>query len=469
MNRAYSRAGIIARLFNTPLAVNPQTAAVVLGAIGDRFDVSQLFVPAVQNSLALSELEEMASDERTRLRAHGGIDRIAKLHPAERLMMVHDHVAHVVIRGELVAENGSIGPDSGFTGYDGIVAAVQSADADPNVKGILLDMDSPGGEVSGLYECAQILMARRGNKPMRAVIRGMGCSAAYSIAACADPGQVTLHDLGFAGSNGIITMHADFSGALQQDGIKVTLFTAGDHKADGNPFEPLPEHVARDIQASVEIAYSRLVAHVASARGISEDDVRAQQAQIYRGQAAIKAGLVDKIMSWQDSMDEFEAIVNGRKSGQSAPSGARSARKDNAMSTEATAPAAEVQPGITQEAHDQALATATSEATAAAEASERQRIADLIELDANSSVSDSLAAAIADGTSTDDFAINQAKSAKTKLAAAADAAKNEAVPAAKLPEGSSAPRGSGTAEKQNRGEAVVERMRGKHVGLPQKA
>lgn len=456
MNRAYSRAGIISRLFNTPLAVTPQTAAVVLGAMGERLDVSQLFVPAAGNTLSRGDLEGMAEAERVKISARGHVDRRAKSNPADRLMLVHDQVGHIAVRGELVAENdGSIGPSSGFTGYDGIVASVHSADADPNVRGILLDIDSPGGEVAGLYECAKILMDRRGTKPMRAMIRGMGCSAAYALAACAD--EITLHDLGYAGSIGTIAMHADFSAALEQDGIKVTLFTAGEHKADGNPFEPLPENVAREIQSMVEIANSRFIAHVAAARGLSEDEVRAQQAQIYRGQAAVKAGLVDKVMSWQDSMDEFEAVVNerGTSPGSNAPSGARSTRKDNSMSTNANAPAAENQPGITQEAHDLAISEARADATAQAEQAERQRVADLAAIDAKSTVSPELAAAIADGTSAGDFAVAQAKASKAALSTAHAAAKSEAVSGASLPEGGPSPTGAAAAAPANRGQAYV--------------
>ena len=344
MTRAFSRANIIARLFNTPLAVTSQTAAIVLGAVGQRLDVGQLFVSTDGRTLGLDQLEAMAAEEVTRLKARGGVDRRAKALPAERLMMVHNRIAHVDVRGETVAENG-IGPESGFTGYDGIVASVQAADADPNVAGILLDIDSPGGEVAGLYECAGILMARRGTKPMRALIRGMGCSAAYALAACAD--EITLHELGYAGSIGTIAMHADFSQALEQDGIKVTLFTAGEHKADGNPFEPLPDHVASEIQTLVETANARFIAHVANARGLKEEAVRAQQAATYRGEAAVQAGLVDKIMGWQDSMAEFDAQVNRRGpcAAAPAPTGARSTGKGPSMSTEANAPAAEIQPG----------------------------------------------------------------------------------------------------------------------------
>lgn len=450
--RAYSRANILARLFNQPLAVLPQTAAIVLGAIGDRFDVEQLFVAAEGRTLGLAELEGLATDQRIEISARGGVDRAAKGFRADQLMFVHNGVAHVVVRGETVAENG-IGPMSGFTGYDGVVASVQAADADPQVRGILLDVDSPGGEVAGLFEAAAILMARRGTKPMRALVRGVGASAAYALACCAD--DVTLHDLGYAGSVGIITMHADFSEALAQEGIKVTLFTSGAHKADGNPFEPLPPEVARDIQAMVDIASSRFIAHVAVARGVSEDEVRAQQAQIYRGEAAVKAGLVDKIMGWQDSMDEFEAAVNapGARPGSTAPSGARSA-KGPGMSTTNTAPAAEQQPEFTQAQMDSAIAGARSESAAAAASTERERVSALAELDAGSKLSPELSAAIADGTSVADFALAQARGHKARLGAAAAAAEGEAVPLDQLPKGGAQANPAAKPE-ANRGKAYL--------------
>jgi signal peptide peptidase SppA len=462
MNRAYSRAGIMARLFNQPLAVRPETAAIVLGAIGQRFDVQQLFVATEGRTLQLGELEQLAANKLIEIGASGGVDRKARMMPAERLMFVSNGVAHVPIRGETVSENG-IGPSSGFTGYDGIVAQVQAADADPAVRGILLDVDSPGGEVSGMLEAAQILMARRGTKPMRAMIRGVGASAAYCIASCAD--DVTLHDLGLAGSIGCISMHADFSGSLEQDGIKVTLFASGAHKADGNPFEPLPADVVERVQSMVDTSASRFIDHVATARGLAADAVRGQEAQIFMGEAAVTAGLVDKIMSWQDSMDEFETAVNdpGRAgSGRNAPTGARASKG--------------LKMEITQEQHDAALAAAASaaraegvtEGTTAGATAERGRITALAEI-GGATLPEALTAAIADGVEPGAFAVTLAKAAKDTTAAAAEAGKREAVDPAALPGASVAGAGGGPAPQVNRGAAAVDRLRGKVPGLPAKA
>lgn len=438
-SKSYSRAGIMARLFGQPLAVLPETAAQILGAIGPRLDVGQLFVASRGEHFGIEELKALASAEVARIEAASPMEIMGGSIPSSRLSFVHNRVAHIPVRGELVDENdGAVQPSSGFTGYDGIRAQVMAADNDPNVAGLLLDINSPGGLIADLFELGDFLMARRGHKPMRAVVRSVGASAAYTLACCAD--EVTLHPLGMAGSNGVIRMHADYSKAMEADGIAVTLIASGSHKTEGNPFEPLPAEVRARIQAQVDFSAARLFAHVGKARGMSADDVKAQQAQIYMGEEAVKAGLVDKIMSWQDSTAEFEQLVNGKGSrpASTAPSGAI---KGNAMSANNPAPAAE-QPEFTQAALDAAVATASASATAAAQTAaqtaERERISALVELDAASTVSPALASAISEGTSAGDFAIGLAKAAKAAGPAALAAARGDAAGAAKLDAGTGA-------------------------------
>ena len=455
----FSRASIMARLFGQPLAVLPETAAQVLGAIGPRLNVEHLFMADRAQLLGIDDLKALAGAELARIDAASGIEMRAGSLPADRLMLVQNGVAHVQLRGELVAENdGAIQPSSGFTGYDGIRAQVMAADNDPMVRGLVLDVNSPGGECADLFELAGFLMARRGTKPMRAVIRNCGASAAYTIACCAD--EVTLQPLGVAGSNGVITMHADYSQALANDGVAVTLITSGAHKADGNPFEPLPEGVRARIQTMVDTTAAQLFAHVGAARGMSADQVRAQEAQIYLGEEAVKAGLVDKIMGWQDSIAEFEAAVNGtgKRPAATAPPGARSA-KGNGMSTEASAPAAD-QPEFTKAQMDAgALAARTeghSEGLKAGVDGERSRISALAELDASSTVSTALSAAIESGESAGDFAIGLAKAAKAQGANALDGAKADAVAASLIPSGGAAAAAAAVqGAPQNRGAAFA--------------
>ncbi|WP_267396565.1 MULTISPECIES: S49 family peptidase [unclassified Sphingomonas] len=447
--RSFSRAGITRRLFNTPLAVLPSTAAIVLGVVGPRFDVSQLLMHAGGEQLDIEELQARATAARAGIDAKLTADDRRPDLTASDVLTVQDGVAHIDIRGELVAENGGgVTPSSGFTGYDAVRAAWSFAQRDTQVRGVLLDIDSPGGEVTDLNELCAAMMADRGNKPSRAIIRGVGASAAYAIACCCD--EITVQDLGYAGSIGVITMHADFSGQLEQAGIKVTLIHGGAHKADGNPFQALPDDVRDAIQADIDHAYGRFVAHVATARGLSEEAVRGTEARIYRGEKAVNAGLADKVMGWADSQAEFVATVNGRQPANPQ----RRARKSGARASMETAMPGETD--TTSAAANQALAGITSmtiigsaaNATALAAvlaagghgdiavtaveapeatpeagteaAAERTRVLALAELCPETTMSASLRTAIESGQDTGAFAIGLATNAKARGASMAD-------------------------------------------------
>lgn len=475
--RSFSRANITRRLFNAPLAVLPSTAAIVLGVVGPRFDVSQLLMHAGGEQLDIGQLEIRAADAAAKIDAkRTSAEAYPNAGASDWRMDVQEGVAHINVRGELVAENGGgVNPSSGFTGYDAVGAAWAIAQRDEAVKGIIVDIDSPGGEVTDLFELCAKMMADRGRKPTRAIIRGVGASAAYAIASCCD--EITVQDLGYAGSIGVITMHADFSGQLEQAGIKVTLIHAGAHKADGNPFEALPEDVRASIQTDIDHAYGRFVDHVADARGIDADKVRATEARIYRGDEAVKAGLADKVMGWADSQAEFVATVNGRRSPAKSQRKARTAARaslETSMSIENDASAALA--GITTLTilGSAETATALSAAFAAAgvenidvtavaknepadasAADEQTRILALADLCPETTISASLKTAIEANTSAGDFAIALTKEAKARGASMTDL-RGGAVQPTELP----APKAQQPGEKpkgQARGAAIVAR------------
>lgn len=133
------------------------------------------------------------------------------------------------------------------------------------------------------------------------------------------------------------------------------------------------------------------------------------------------------------------------------------------MSQEHAAPAGD-EPVHTQAALDAAVATASANATSAATTAERERFSALVELDSESTLSASLTEAISEGTSAGDYAIALARENKAAIATAAEAAKTDAAKPTELPSGSAA-----VGAKPNRGQAAVDRFRGKIPGLPAKA
>src|SRR5690606_4285100 len=108
---------------------------------------------------------------------------------------------------------------------------------DPAVSAIVIDVDSPGGTVTGVAELAEQIFEARGKKPIYAIANALAASAAYWIASAAEELWVTPS--GDVGSIGVYAMHEDISEMEAEMGLKVTLISAGEYKTEGNPHEPL--------------------------------------------------------------------------------------------------------------------------------------------------------------------------------------------------------------------------------------
>lgn len=178
------------------------------------------------------------------------------------------------------------------TGYEYIEAAVARGVSDPAVTKIVLDVNSPGGIVTGCFDCTDAIYAMRGQKPIIASVNDHGYSAAYAVASAAN--EIVVSRTGGVGSIGVVTAHLDYSGSLEQRGVKVTFVYAGAHKIDGRPEMPLSDQAKQSMQERIDSTYAIFVATVARNRGLSEEAVRGTEAAVYTPKAAVEAGLADK-------------------------------------------------------------------------------------------------------------------------------------------------------------------------------
>lgn len=462
----WNLADIRSRMFNRPLMVSRDKALDALGAMGPRLNVGALIFNSGEASKSIEQLKAHAAATKAEMDSLPGDNDLKKFMWLDGVGMVErdpyeiwNGIGIFQVRGTLMAENG-IDPYSGATGYDGLSFKARHALQNPAVKGAILDIDSGGGEVVDLDELAAQLRAFASEKPLRAIVRGSAASAAYMIAACAGPGNITAAPYSVVGSIGAIMMHADFSKQLESEGIDVTLITSADHKADGSPVKPLDADVQAKLQDMVSACANTFIDRVSEYRETDRAAIVDQQAAFFSGQDALRLGLVDKFMSWDDSMREFAQIVNGTPGRRTAPAptGARSA-KGTSMSNPNPAPAAEQQPETTQASIDAARAEGHAAGVTAGAAAERERFTALAELDSSSKISASLSDAITAGTSVADFALAQARAKKGTIDAAAAGAKADAVKPGELPEGSA--RAGNPAQKPtaNRGQAFMERQR----------
>ncbi len=183
----------------------------------------------------------------------------------------------------------------GGTSVERMSASFRTYLNDPNVSAIVFDVDSPGGEVYGLQEFAEEMLAARGQKKMIAVCDPFMASAAYWIGCSCD--EVAMMPSGQCGSVGAYTMHFDMSAMLAELGVKVTIIKHGEHKAEGTEYEPLSEDAQAEFQACIDYYGGIFDKHVARARGKSVADVRATfgQGRVLRSPDAKKVGMVDKV------------------------------------------------------------------------------------------------------------------------------------------------------------------------------
>jgi signal peptide peptidase SppA len=184
---------------------------------------------------------------------------------------------------------------SGGTSIDRLRGAFLDAVEDDTVSAIVLDVDSPGGQVDLVPELAGEIRGARGAKPMFAVANTLAASAAYWIASQAD--EVFVTPSGEVGSIGVFAAHDDFSGALDKAGIKTTLISAGKFKTEANPFEPLSDDAREAIQARVDDAYRMFVHDVAKGRGVPVETIRSGfgEGRVMVARDALAEGMVDGI------------------------------------------------------------------------------------------------------------------------------------------------------------------------------
>jgi signal peptide peptidase SppA len=220
--------------------------------------------------------------------------------------IVRDGVAAIPVFGTLLNRcNGSYGF---VTGYQFIRNAFNTALADENVKGILFDIDSPGGQASGCFELVDYLASRRGEKPTKAIVNNEACSAAYAIACATD--EISSIPSAIVGSIGMFFLHRDATAAHTMLGLKYTIIRAGAHKALGSPYEPLTDELRGEMQDEVDAGYLAFKDRVTALRDISMATLDELDSRAINADKALQLGLIDKIEDEEEAFYSFVIFIN---------------------------------------------------------------------------------------------------------------------------------------------------------------
>lgn len=285
---SHAFAHLAQRVFNQPLAITPAKAEMIVAALAQRLGIAQLV-------RVNGEVVAFDGDEDYTV----GVEPKA----SPRGYQILGGAAIIPIQGTLVQKLGTLTPYSGMTGYDGVRANLLMALSDKDVKGIAFDIDSPGGEVSGCFDLADMIFASRGKKPIWSILTECAYSAAYAIASSTD--RIIVPRTGGTGSVGVICMHVDISGWLKKEGITVTLIQYGARKSDGNQFNPISNEALQNAQADIDALGGMFDSLVARNRKLSTEKVKSFQAGTFMGVRGKDAGLADTVMAPDAAMREF--------------------------------------------------------------------------------------------------------------------------------------------------------------------
>jgi signal peptide peptidase SppA len=303
------------RVFGVPLLIQPQKLSVILQAIGPRLglpdgdiEIDGLGLPVVARMTPmpddLDDPDEMDDAARSQ----------------KPYLVTPEGIAVIGVSGTLVKKASWLDAASGMQSYDGIRSDFQDAVRDPRIQGILLEVDSPGGEVGGLFDLADEIYDARAEKPCFAIADDDAYSAAYAIASSAQ--RLFITRTGGVGSVGVIALHLDQSGFDEKVGRKYTAIYAGARKNDFNPHEALSGSAKDELQTEIDRLYDMFVGTVARNREMKPALVRNTEAGLYYAEKAISAGLADQVGTFDDALDAVLEAASAHKQARVAVSAA---------------------------------------------------------------------------------------------------------------------------------------------------
>ncbi len=205
-----------------------------------------------------------------------------------------------------------MGPHTAVVSIDGVIAAGEPANAhdielnlkaafeSPGARGVLLEINSPGGspvQSEYVYQTILDLKSQYPGMPVHAVIGDIGASGAYYIAAAAD--SIHASPASIVGSIGVVAGGFGFTGLMEKLGVERRVITAGENKAMLDPFQPESEADRAHLQSLLDETHALFIARVKAGRGdrLASDDASIFDGRVFSGERAVTLGLVDTLAS----------------------------------------------------------------------------------------------------------------------------------------------------------------------------
>jgi len=239
---------------------------------------------------------------------HLAIDQVPASGQAQR-----QFVAVLPLFGTLMQHADMMMDFSGGTSTDAWARDLKKLDANPSVKTVVIEAHTPGGQVWGTQEAADVVRKVRdaGKTRIVSVANSMMASAGLWIGTAAD--QVYVTPGGTMGSLGVVSMHQDISKFEEQKGLKTTLVATPARKILGHEYAPLDDEARAELVARNEATYQRFVQAMAANRRVTPEQAEANfgGGAMLRADEAVQAGLADGIATMAEVLDQELARLKG--------------------------------------------------------------------------------------------------------------------------------------------------------------
>jgi len=210
--------------------------------------------------------------------------------------------AIVSLSGPIIKHASGMDTLCGMVDVDTFLSNVQAAFNDTNVTSILIDIVSPGGECTGIFETSNAIREMSKTKDIVAFSDDMCCSAAFWIASACN--SIVVTETSTIGSVGVFIGLYDQSQAFAQEGIRPILIRSRQFKADGFPGLPISKETIDRLQTDVDDVNAMFRSAIALKRTLKDEDM---QGQAFSGTKAVANGMADMIVA---NIGELVELMN---------------------------------------------------------------------------------------------------------------------------------------------------------------
>ncbi len=180
---------------------------------------------------------------------------------------------------------------------------LRAAEKDPRVKAVILQVNSPGGEITTtdtIYN-SLVRFKKKTGKKIVAVLGSIAASGGYYIAVSAD--RIIAHPTTMTGSIGVIMTLLNVEGLFKKIGLKEMVFKSGRLKDMGSPFRGMTEEEKKLFSGMIREMYERFVEVVSKGRKMNKEAVeRIADGRVMTARQAVETGLVDSVGYFEDAV-----------------------------------------------------------------------------------------------------------------------------------------------------------------------